>query len=295
MLITVSAMYPYSMSENGIGSNRATPSAEQFRRRRIIAGVIAVLVLLLLIWGMVALVGAIRGSGDENSNAGAVATATSAPFSDFTERPSATADGDSASAEATDTASAEATDKASESAEPTESAQPEETQEATEAATEEATPEATEAAEPTASATEEATPEPTETTAAAATACTATDLKVALTADKQSYAAGANPALAVTYTNAAGNPCLVGGEANSIDINITSGPAQVYNSSKCQQEIQPENELAAGASNTVVMTWNRQLNVLGCDSAATIKPGYYWATATVNGVASTPTRIIVTG
>lgn len=54
------------MSENGTGSVIAAPTPEQYRRRRAIAGALAALILLLLIWGMVSLVNAIRGGDDEN-------------------------------------------------------------------------------------------------------------------------------------------------------------------------------------------------------------------------------------
>ena len=126
-------------------------------------------------------------------------------------------------------------------------------------------------------------------------ACTAADLQVSLTADRTSYAAGQNPALAVTYTNTSGNPCIVTGGVNNVDVNITSGPAQVYNYAQCYANPVADAEVAAGATNTTALTWDRSLNVLGCNTAATIQPGYYWATATVNGVASQPVRIIVTG
>lgn len=287
------------MSENGTGSVIAAPTPEQYRRRRAIAGALAALILLLLIWGMVSLVNAIRGGDDENVT-GAVATATTAPFSDFSERPQ-----ESESAVASESATAEESEEASPSAEPTETAVESPSAEASETpvvsptAEPAETPEATVTAEPTASAEPSESAEPTPsaepTVNAAPVACTANDLRVSLTADQNAYAAGANPALAVTYTNAAGTPCLVGGDVKSIDINITSGPAQVYNSSVCQASPQAEAELAAGATNTVVMTWNRQINALGCASAATAQPGYYWATATVNGVTSTPTRIIING
>lgn len=291
------------MSENGFGSNGSAPTPEQFRRRRIVAGAIAALVLLLLIWGMVSLVGAIRGSGNDAS-AVSSETATSAPFSDFSERPSSSASESAsddatepASAEATDSASAESTDSASADASESASAEATKSAEATAEPTESATAEATETAAATESAVAEAsaTPSATETTEAAVVACSANDLKVAITADQQSYAAGANPALAITYTNTSGTPCTVGGDVKSIDINITSGAAQVYNSSQCQQGAQEQSELAGGSTGTVVMTWDRKLNSLGCANPVAIKPGYYWATATVNGVASTPARIIITG
>lgn len=269
------------MSENDyeeVSSVATEPSPDVYRRRRLLALAALLLVLLLLIWGIVAMVRAMSGNNNEN-DAATVATASSSaePFSDFSERPSESASSASASASAPENSSASASESSDSSASATDTA----------AASESATP----SAEPS----ETATPAPEETTPAVATACTAQNLNVALSADQKTYAAGQNPALAVTYTNTAGDPCLVGGEAPQVDINITSGPAQVFNLAQCQKESTPEAELAAGATETKVITWDRKLNALGCGTNQTIKPGYYWATATVNGVASEPTRIIVTG
>lgn len=262
-----------------VSSVATEPSPDVYRRRRLLALAALLLVLLLLIWGIVAMVRAMSGNNNEN-DAATVATASSSaePFSDFSERPSESA---SSSASASASASENSSASASESSDPSASA--------TETAV------ASESATPSAEPSETATPTPEETTPAVATACTAQNLNVALSADQKTYAAGQNPALAVTYTNTAGDPCLVGGEAPQVDINIISGPAQVFNLAQCQKESTPEAELAAGATETKVITWDRKLNALGCGTNQTIKPGYYWATATVNGVASEPTRIVVTG
>lgn len=250
------------------------PTPEDYRRRRIIAAVVLVLVLLLILWGIVALINAIRGSGEDTSSQATVATSTSAkPFSDF-------------SARASDSASA----SASESADPSESATASESAQASESA------ESSESAEPSESATE--TPEPTASETATehtVVACTASDLSVTLAANQMSYAAGQNPELTITYTNNSKNPCDIPSDVQSVDINITSGPAQVFNSSQCQVEVAPKVELAAGQSGTTAMTWGRQLNALGCANPQPIRPGVYWATATVNNVASQPVRITITG
>lgn len=258
------------MSEN-VDSQVEEVSPEVYRRRRIVAVLILVLVLLLIIGLISWLAG--RGNSSDNATATASTSTSAEAFSDFSQRATESAT-PSESAEASESANASESATASESAETSESAEP------TESA------EATESAEPTAS------DSPTE---AVVTACTAADLQVSLTADRTSYAAGQNPALAVTYTNTSGNPCIVTGGANNVDVNITSGPAQVYNYAQCYANPVADAEVAAGATNTTALTWDRSLNVLGCNTAATIQPGYYWATATVNGVASQPVRIIVTG
>lgn len=260
------------MSEN-VDSQVEEVSPEVYRRRRIVAVLILVLVLLLIIGLISWLAG--RGNSSDNATATASTSTSAEAFSDFSQR---------ATESATPSESAEPSDSASagESA----SADASESATASESASATASAEPSESAEPTASAS------PTEAVVAA---CTAADLQVSLTADRNSYAAGQNPALAVTYTNTSGNPCIVTGGVNNVDVNITSGPAQVYNYAQCYANPVADAEVAAGATNTTALTWNRSLNVLGCNTAATIQPGYYWATATVNGVTSQPVRIIVTG
>lgn len=258
------------------------PVEPNYRRRRLIALGVLLLLALLLIWGIVSVFRAIGGNDEEaNSAASASPSASAEPFSDFTER---------ASDEASESSSADPSETASESAEPSESADA--TESADPAATETSDPAASETAAP--SETAEPTAEPTETPATVA-ACSAADMQVSLTADKGSYAAGENPAMAITYTNTSGNPCDIGGEGQTIDINITSGPAQVFNYAQCNNAAVETSELAAGATDTKVITWDRSLNALGCNTNRNVDPGYYWATATVNGVTSEPARIIVTG
>ncbi|WP_237196374.1 hypothetical protein [Rothia nasimurium] len=264
------------MSEN-VDSQVEEVSPEVYRRRRIVALLILVLVLLLIIGLISWLAG--RGNSSDNATATASTSTSAEAFSDFSQR-------------ATESATP------SESAEPSDSASASESVSADASESAAASAEATESAEPTASAEPSESAEPTESaspTEVVAAACTAADLQVSLTADRNSYAAGQNPALAVTYTNTSGNPCIVTGGANNVDVNITSGPAQVYNYAQCYANPVEDAEVAAGATNTTALTWNRSLNVLGCNTSATIQPGYYWATATVNGVTSQPVRIIVTG
>lgn len=256
------------MSEN-VDSHGGVASPEVYRRRRIVALLVLVLVLLLGISLVSWLVG--RGGDSEPTAATSSTSASAEAFSDFSQRAT-----ESATASPSDSESADpsASSDESESAEPTESA----------------SQQPTESAEPT----EEATPEPTETSAVVA-ACTPADLQVSLTADRTNYAAGQNPALAVVYTNASDNPCLVTGGVANVDINITSGPAQVFNYAQCHAAPAEDAQVEAGATNTTSLSWDRSLNVLGCGTSAKVQPGHYWATASVNGVNSQPVRIVITG
>ena len=222
------------------------------------------------------MVGMINGKKD--ATVASTATASGAPFQSFSARPSETA---SATPSASATASATATASASASVTPSVTASVAPTASATTA-----TPVAT----PTTPA-----PTPSVTTAAVVAACTANDLKVTVTPAKRTFAAGEQVSFHVTYTNSSKTPCAVGGEgANTgVDLNITSGAAQVYTRSLCAATAVQKSEVAAGAEGATDLAWDRKINVLGCSSASTAQKGSYWATATVNGVTSAQVNFVI--
>ena len=259
------------MSENG-----PVLPPEVYRRRRIVAVIALLAVILLLVAGVTSMVGMINGKKD--ATVASTATASGAPFQSFSARPSETA---SATPSASATASATATASASASVTPSVTASAAPTASATTA-----TPVAT----PTAPA-----PTPSVTTAAVAAACTANDLKVTVTPAKRTFAAGEQVSFHVTYTNSSKTPCAVGGEgANTgVDLNITSGAAQVYTRSLCAATAVQKAEVAAGAEAATDLAWDRKINVLGCSSASTAQKGSYWATATVNGVSSAQVNFVI--
>lgn len=259
------------MSENG-----PVLPPEVYRRRRIVAVIALLAVILLLVAGVTSMVGMINGKKD--ATVASTATASGAPFQSFSARPSETA---SATPSASATASATATASASASVTPSVTASAAPTASATTA-----TPVAT----PTTPA-----PTPSVTTAAAVAACTANDLKVTVTPAKRTFAAGEQVSFHVTYTNSSKTPCAVGGEgANTgVDLNITSGAAQVYTRSLCAATAVQKSEVAAGAEGAADLAWDRKINVLGCSSASTAQKGSYWATATVNGVTSAQVNFVI--
>ena len=248
------------MSENG-----PVLPPEVYRRRRIVAVIALLAIILLLVAGVTSMIGMINGKKD--ATVASTATASGAPFQSFSARPSETAS-------ATPSASATAS--------------------ATAAATASATPSVTASAAPTASVTTPA-PVPSVTTAAAVAACTANDLKVTVTPAKHTFATGEQVSFHVTYTNSSKTPCAVGGEgANTgVDLNITSGAAQVYTRSLCAATAVQKAEVAAGAEGATDLAWDRKINVLGCSSASTAQKGSYWASATVNGVTSAPVNFVI--
>ena len=260
----------------GMSENGPVLPPEVYRRRRIVAVIALLAIILLLVAGVTSMVGMINGKKD--ATVASTATASGAPFQSFSARPSETA---SATPSASATASATASASAS--------------------ATASATPSVTASAAPTASVTTAAAtpttpaPAPSVTTAAVAAACTANDLKVTVTPAKRTFAAGEQVSFHVTYTNSSKTPCAVGGEgANTgVDLNITSGAAQVYTRSLCAATAVQKSEVAAGAEGATDLAWDRKVNVLGCSSASTAQKGSYWASATVNGVTSAPVNFII--
>lgn len=259
------------MSENG-----PVLPPEVYRRRRIVAVIALLAVILLLVAGVTSMVGMINGKKD--ATVASTATASGAPFQSFSARPSETA---SATPSASATASATATASASASVTPSVTASAAPTASATTA-----TPVAT----PTTPA-----PTPSVTTAAVVAACTANDLKVTVTPAKRTFAAGEQVSFHVTYTNSSKTPCAVGGEgANTgVDLNITSGAAQVYTRSLCAATAVQKSEVAAGAEGATDLAWDRKINVLGCSSASAAQKGSYWAAVTVNGVSSAPVNFVI--
>lgn len=265
----------------GMSENGPVLPPEVYRRRRIVAVIALLAVILLLVAGVTSMVGMINGKKD--ATVASTATASGAPFQSFSARPSETAS-------ATPSASATASATASASASATASATPSVTASAAPTASVTPTAATTPAATPTAPA-----PTPSVTTAAVAAACTANDLKVTVTPAKRTFAAGEQVSFHVTYTNSSKTPCAVGGEgANTgVDLNITSGAAQVYTRSLCAATAVQKAEVAAGAEAATDLAWDRKINVLGCSSASTAQKGSYWATATVNGVSSAQVNFVI--
>ena len=276
MILRVKPGILKGMSENG-----PVLPPEVYRRRRIVAVIALLAIILLLVAGVTSMVGMINGKKD--ATVASTATASGAPFQSFSARPSETAS-------ATPSASATASATASASASATASATPSVTASAAPTASVTPTAATTPAATPTAPA-----PTPSVTTAAVAAACTANDLKVTVTPAKRTFAAGEQVSFHVTYTNSSKTPCAVGGEgANTgVDLNITSGAAQVYTRSLCAATAVQKAEVAAGAEAATDLAWDRKINVLGCSSASTAQKGSYWATATVNGVSSAQVNFVI--
>lgn len=247
---------------------------EVYRRRRIVAALIALVVIGLVVWGVVFAVQRISaGLGDGGAEASAVETEDN-NFASFSARPTSSGGG---SAEPSGTASGSA------SADPSSSADPS------------ATDEGSESPEPSESPGE---PEesPSADPAAQVQAC-GDSVSVAASVNQESYAPGQSPVITATVANDSENPCTVD-PAAQVQYVITSGPAQVYDSKACgaAPEGGQEQTLEPGAEASQESTWNRGMTAYGCGDAATpAEPGYYWVTASVDGVASEPQLIRIEG
>ena len=263
----------------GMSENGPVLPPEVYRRRRIVAVIALLAIILLLVAGVTSMVGMINGKKD--ATVASTATPSGAPFQSFSARPS-------------ETASASASASASPSASPSETATKSASPKATETkAAETKSPEVKPSEAKTAQATPSATP--SASAAGVVAACTANDLKVTVTPAKRTFAAGEQVSFHVTYTNSSKTPCAVGGEgANTgVDLNITSGSAQVYTRSLCTATTLPKAEVAAGAEGATDLAWDRKINVLGCSAASNAQKGSYWATATVNGVTSAQVNFVI--
>jgi hypothetical protein len=249
---------------------------EVYRRRRIVAALIALVVIGLVVWGVVFAVQRISASvGGGGAEASAAETENN-NFASFSARP----DSSGGSADPSGTASGSATGGPSASADPSATGEGSESPEPSESPGESEDPEESPSAEPSGQV----------------QAC-GDSISVAASVNQESYAPGQSPVITATVVNDSENPCTVD-PAGQVQYVITSGPAQVYDSKACgaAPEDGQEQTLEPGAEASQESTWNRDMTAYGCGDAATpAEPGYYWVTASVDGVASEPQLIRIEG
>lgn len=125
--------------------------------------------------------------------------------------------------------------------------------------------------------------------------CPDDGIAVAVSLDAEAYPSGANPAVTMTITNAAGNDCLrdIGPGAN--EIVITSGGQHVWSSDDCDpsQDVD-EQLLPAGVDAATTVTWERVLSAPGCGgSGAAAQSGTYVVEGRNGSVVSEPVRFVL--
>ena len=243
---------------------------EVYRRRRIVAALIALVVIVLVVWGVVFAVQRISASVGGGGAEVSTAETENNNFASFSARP----DSSGGSGDPSGTASGSA------SADPS------------------ATGEGTESPDPSGSPGESEGPSgsPSAEPSGQVQAC-GDSISVAASVNQESYAPGQSPVITATVVNDSENPCTVD-PSGQVQYVITSGPAQVYDSKACgaAPEGGQEQTLEPGAEARQESTWNRDMTAYGCGDAATpAEPGYYWVTASVDGVASEPQLIRIEG
>lgn len=119
-------------------------------------------------------------------------------------------------------------------------------------------------------------------------ACADTDIKVATAPSQPSYAAGVNPEITMTITNAGTLSCErdVGSAAN--EIIISSGGVQVWSSDDCSPSSEPDVvTLRPGEKATVTREWDRTTSDPTCSAAEEVPAGAYDAVGRNGKVRST--------
>lgn len=108
-------------------------------------------------------------------------------------------------------------------------------------------------------------------------ACADTDIRVAVSTDQQTYAAGVDPKLTMSITNTGALSCQrdIGSAAN--EISISSGGVQVWSSDDCSTSADPDiATLKPGEAATVTVDWQRTGSDAGCSNTGTpVAPGAY--------------------
>jgi len=120
--------------------------------------------------------------------------------------------------------------------------------------------------------------------------CAAEDLQLALSADAQSYPAGAQPVFTLTVTNTSTESCTVDVGEASREIRITSGTDRVWSSRDCAADAAEQLLLlsASTAADPIAVTWPVVRSAEGCTEGlpAPGRPGTYHTVATLVGAES---------
>ncbi|MFN8126191.1 MAG: hypothetical protein U0R64_06770 [Candidatus Nanopelagicales bacterium] len=144
---------------------------------------------------------------------------------------------------------------------------------------------------PTAVAPPSAPPSPSMSPSASAAGdlCADTDITVATTTSEPSYAAGVNPEITMTITNAGSLSCRrdVGSDAN--EILISSGGVQVWSSDDCSPSSAPDVvTLRPGEKATVTREWDRTASDPSCSGAGEEVPTGAYDAVGRNGKVRSP-------
>ncbi|WP_081747419.1 hypothetical protein [Arthrobacter sp. Br18] len=242
------------------GVPRRRPSPAVYRRRRLVAAVLALLVVALLVAGMVMVIGLFSRDDGDPAAGGAVATA-STPAAAPTAAAPTDAPGASASAEPAPTAS---------EPEPTATGEPEETTEP-----EEATDPA-EASEPE---------------------CDPAEIVVEARTDAPAYAPGQEPVLSLIVRNESETACAVNVGTSQMEFLVADPADRVFSSADCQQAPQDlPRVLEPGAEEVATLAWERTRTTPGCESVEAVpEGGTYALTTRLGDLTSGATSFVLEG
>lgn len=206
------------------------PSAEVYRRRRLAAGIAALVVLALLI-GLVVWIGSLLGGGQEDPDDAPSPTVSTSPAASPT---SSAPTSPEPSTEESGSASASPTASGTQSPSPSVSE----------------SGSASASADATASASPSATP--------VAQDCQPQDLSVSGATDQTSYGAEQDPVLELRIENVGEDPCRANVGTSQQVFTVTSGSDRIFSTEDCQVEGEDvQMTLEPGVQESARFTWDR--------------------------------------
>jgi hypothetical protein len=127
---------------------------------------------------------------------------------------------------------------------------------------------------------------PVASPSAAAGPCLAHDLAATAALSAHTFPAGASVLVNITITNTAPTPCVLDTQPSQVSVSMQSGGIHNWANTDCGPVgVQPV-PLAAGASHTVTVSWDRLRSESGCPTAVHAEradPGTYTVSVSVAG------------
>lgn len=151
-----------------------------------------------------------------------------------------------------------------------------------------------------ASPTQQSTAAPTVadgTASAAIPTCTAQQIQIVATADKDEYAPDATAKLGMTITNASDAPCVMDVGNGPLELRVTSGSDRIWSSDDCQTEASSDvRTIEPGEAGRMVSSveWGLTRSAPGCKGGEEqVLPGNYRLTARAGDLQSKPKVLVV--
>ena len=264
---------PGSAGSHGIAARRPSPAV--YRRRRLVAAVLALLLVGLLVAGVVMLAG-LFSRDDGDPAAGRIATT---PTTTPTDPPDAVPPSPVPSSPVPP-AEPSAVPSATPSGEP-------------EPAPSGREPSAGDEAEP--STGDEA--EPSTDGEAAEPECDPADIVVEAETDAAAYAPGQEPVLSLVVRNESDVACAVNVGTSQMEFLVADPTARIFSSADCQQAPEDlERVLEPGAEEVATLAWERTSTAPGCEAVEPVpEDGTYALTTRLGNLTSATTSFVLDG